>query len=169
MTDRQRSRLTISICAILVLAVLLACKKDAKKEETTAEVQPSAAPAATPKAPDVTEKVFKVGETAVADDYTQKGNIYLGVEVLVESKADRQMFVSPVQAKLVDAEGITTNHKFIYKSSCDPKLAPSTRLAKGEKAKGWVTFEVAKEAKGLKLSYTPGIYQAQTVKFDLGR
>ena len=188
MTDRQRSKLTVPICAVFVLAVLLACKKDEKKaEETTAQAPPSAAPAPTPKAPDVSEKLFKVGETAEADDYKltvmkvdectakgytirpKKGNIYLGVEIMVESKADRQMFVSPIQGKLVDAEGITINHKFVYKSSCDPKLDPSTRLAKGEKAKGWITFEVAKDAKGLKLSYTPGLYQAQTVKFDLGR
>jgi len=187
MIHRRRIDLTVPVVALLVIAALLACKKKEKKEEPVAAPAPSAAPAPEPKKPEVTDKLFKVGETAEAENYKltlisvaeckpkgyttrpKKGNIYLGAEVLVESKADRTLFVSPVHGKVVDADGITINHKFVYKSSCEPKLAASTRLEKGEKAKGFLTFEVPKDAKGLKLSYTPGLYKAQTVKFDLGR
>jgi len=188
MTHRRRIDSTVPVVALLVLAALLACKKkEEKKEEPVAAPAPSAAPAPAPKKVDVSDKLFKVGETAEAENYKltvisvaeckpkgyttrpKKGNIYLGAEVLVESKADRTLFVSPVNGKVVDADGITINHKFVYKSSCQPKLAASTRLEKGEKAKGFLTFEVGKDAKGLKLSFTPGLYKAQTVKFDLGR
>jgi hypothetical protein len=187
MIHLRRVDSAVPVVALLVLASLLACKKKEKKEEPAAAPAPSVAPAPEPKKPDVTDKLFKVGETADAENYKltlisvaeckpkgyttrpKKGNIYLGAEVLVESKADRTLFVSPVHGKVVDADGITINHKFVYKSSCEPKLAASTRLEKGEKAKGFLTFEVGKDAKGLKLSYTPGLYKAQTVKFDLGR
>jgi len=187
MIHRRRFHTTVPSLALLVILALFACKKKEKKEAPVAEPAPSVAPAPKPKEPEVTDKLFKVGETAEADNYRltlisvaeckakgyttrpKKGNVYLGAEVLVESKADRTLFVSPVHGKVVDADGITINHKFVYKSSCQPKLAASTRLEKGEKAKGFLTFEVPKEAKGLKLSYTPGLYKAQTVKFDLGR
>lgn len=187
MIPRRRFDSTVAVVAVLVIAALIACKKKEKKEEPVAPPAPSVAPAPEPKKPDVTDKLFKVGETAEAENYKltllsvaeckpkgyttrpKKGNIYLGAEVLVESKADRTLFVSPVHGKLVDADGITINHKFVYRSSCEPKLDASTRLEKGEKAKGFMTFEVPKDAKGLKLSYTPGLYKAQTVKFDLGR
>lgn len=45
------------------------------------------------------------------------------------------------------------------------------RVNKGEKAKGWITFEVPQKASNLKLTYNPFIVSTvkQEVKFDLGR
>ena len=53
---------------------------------------------------------------------------------------------------------------------CEPDLK-SVRIGKGEKAKGWVTFEVPEKASGLKLTYNPFIIGTakQELKFDLGR
>ncbi len=182
---------TTGACAVLVIGALLACKKKENAEESTsttpaAEEAPAPNPLTEPDPPAPT-KTFNVGDVATAKDYTikvmnvkeckpkgfttkaKKGNIFLGVEVLIESTAGDTFLASPAQAKIVDSEGIATNYHYLYKSTCEPRLDSATQLQKGEKATGWITFEIGKDASGLKLSYTPSRYKGQTVKFDLGR
>lgn len=177
--------------AALVVGALLACKKKEKSEESSsttpsAEQAPAASPLDEPEPPAPT-KTFNVGDVATAKDYTlkvlnvkeckpkgfttkaKKGNIFLGAEVLIESTAADTFLASPAQAKIVDSQGIATNYHYLYKSTCEPRLDSATQLQKGEKATGWITFEIPKDANGLKLSYTPSRYKGQTVKFDLGR
>ena len=97
----------------------------------------------------------------------KKGNIKLGVEMQIEGTADKDVPVNPFYAKVTDADGYSYTSTF---GGCDPELK-SVRVNKGEKARGWVTFEVPDKAKDLKLTYNPCIISTvkQEVKFDLGR
>jgi hypothetical protein len=176
---------TLIAVVLLVVGALLACKK--KKEETApvATNETTAAPTATTPPP-LPDKLYKLGEAAKANDYTlsvdnvqeckrkwsapKKGNIFLGVDATVESLGEKQFMASPTHAKVIDSQSLTYNSLgYASTTNCDPTFK-FTQLAKGEKAKGWLIFEVPKGASGLKLSYNPISFGApQTVKFDLGR
>ena len=178
-------RWTVFAATSLVVVPLLACKK--KKPEptpvTTATVPATAAPTQRPSLPD---KLYTLGETAKAFDYAllvekvteckrrynapKKGNIFLGVEATVENLADKQFHATPSHAKIVDSQNLAHNSlNFASVTGCDP-LFKFTQLAKGEKAKGWLVFEIPKDATNLKLSYNPTLIGTpQTLKFDLGR
>ncbi len=179
------SKLTVFVCATLVTGSLLACKKKKAPPPVASAVAAPTAPTAT--APKVSNKIYKVGDTGSALDYKltvsnvkqcknkyyfskpKKGNMWIGVELLVESSSDKPFFANPGNAKITDGEGIAYNPSYRSTKDCDPTLK-GTRLAKGEKAKGWVVFEIPKKSSGLKLSYNPSLFGAsQTIKFDLGR
>ncbi|MCA9598141.1 MAG: DUF4352 domain-containing protein [Myxococcales bacterium] len=173
-------------CVVLIAGALLACKKKSSSTTgsttTTAETPTTPVPTAT--TPPITNKVWNVGEAATAPDYKmtidnvkeckvkyyfrpKKGNIKLGVEVSIEGTADKDVPVNPFYAKITDGEGYSYTSTF---GGCEPDLK-SVRIGKGEKAKGWVTFEVPEKASGLKLTYNPFIIGTakQELKFDLGR
>ncbi|HMR77217.1 MAG TPA: DUF4352 domain-containing protein [Polyangiaceae bacterium] len=173
-------------CAVLVIGSLLACKKKAPPPPapTTAETTPLNTGTTTPTTPVESNKVWNVGEKATAPDYAmvidnvkeckvkyyfraKKGNIKLGIETTIEGTADKDVAVNPFYAKITDSEGYSYTSTF---GGCTPDLK-SVRVGKGEKAKGWITFEVPKNATGLKLSYNPIIIGSgkQQLKFDLGR
>jgi len=181
----RANTLTVFACAALVAGSLLACKK--KKAPAAAATPAATTVAPTATAPKVTHKVYKVGDTGSALDFKltvsnvkqcknkyyfskpKKGNIWIGVELLVESSADKPFFANPGNAKITDGEGIAYNPSYRSTKDCDPTLK-GTQLAKGEKAKGWVVFEIPKASSGLKLSYNPSRFGAsQIIKFDLGR
>ena len=88
----------------------------------------------------------------------------------MESLGDKQFLASPTHAKVIDSQSLTYNSLgYASTTNCDPTFK-FTQLAKGEKAKGWLIFEVPKAASGLKMSYNPVSFGTpQTVKFDLGR
>lgn len=151
---------------------------------TGAGPTPTVAPTAPPTPSFDSSKLYKVGETAKAPDFTmaienvkeckvpyyfkaKKGNIKLGVEVQIEGSADKDVPVNPFYAKVTDGDGYSYTSTF---GGCDPELK-SVRVNKGEKAKGWITFEVPQKASNLKLTYNPFIVSTvkQEVKFDLGR
>jgi len=95
----------------------------------------------------------------------KKGNIRVGVKVLIES-TDEDVRVSPFSAKVADAEGYAYNNTSL---GCKPALK-SVTLSSGEKARGWLSFEVPKDASSLKMTYAPYLTGGkQTLKFDLGR
>ena len=180
---------TVFASAVVVAAALFACKskKSTPPPTTTPTTDPAANTGSDPStatpAFDST-KVFKVGETAKAPDFSmsienvkeckvpyyfkpKKGNIKLGVEVQIEGSADKDVPVNPFYAKVTDGDGYSYTSTF---GGCDPELK-SVRINKGEKARGWITFEVPEAAKSLKLTYNPFIISTvkQEVKFDLGR
>jgi hypothetical protein len=176
---------TVLALAALVVGTLLACKK--KKEETTSTTTPVATTTPTPTvAAPPPDKLHKLGENAKAADFSltvdnvqeckrkysapKKGNIFIGVDATVESLGDKQFLASPTHAKLVDSQSLTFNSLgYASTANCEP-IFKFTQLAKGEKAKGWLIFEVPKAASGLKMSYNPVTFGTpQTVKFDLGR
>jgi hypothetical protein len=133
---------------------------------------------------DAIQKVHAVGEKAEAAEYAmtvkhvkectvehyfkpRKGNIKLGVEVVLEGTADKRIPVNPFYAKLTDSEGYSYTSTF---AGCEPALK-SVRVGKSEQAKGWITFELPKKASGLKLVYSPFVIGSgkQDLRFGLGR
>ncbi len=181
------STLSVVACAALVAGSLLACKKKSSTTTTTTSTAAATTAAPTATAPKVSNKIYKVGDTGTAIDYKitvsnvkecknkyyfskpKKGNMWMGVEVLVESASDKPFFANPGNAKIIDGDGIAHNPSYQSTKDCDPTLK-GTQLAKGEKAKGWIVFEIPKDASNLKLSYNPSLFGAsQTIKFDLGR
>jgi hypothetical protein len=179
---------TVLGCVVLMGGTLLACKKKSEAGSTTTPATDTVPPPPPPPpTPTFATKTFNVGDTAKAFDYSlavdnvkecrpkyhfskpKKGSIWLGVEVVVESTSDKQIWSNPSHAKIVDGEGLTYNYSFATTKDCDPGLR-ATQLNKAEKAKGWVVFEVPDKASGLKLTYNPSLFGTpQQVKFDLGR
>jgi hypothetical protein len=125
-----------------------------------------------------------VGDTASAADYQltlvsvreckvesylqpKPDNVTLGVQIAIEGTRDRDVPVSPFHAKLEDADGKTYAATL---AGCRPIL-PSVRVARGERAEGWVSFELPKSAREPKLHYEPVIIgaPAQPLRFSLGR
>ncbi len=180
---------TVVGCAVLVTGSLLACKKKSSSSSSSTTTTTTATTATTTAtAPAVSNKTFKVGDTASALDYKltvsnvkecksksyymkpKKGNIWLGAEVTVESTSDKAFFANTSQMKITDSEGIAHNPTYQSTKDCDPRF-PGIQLAKGEKAKGWVIFELPSATSGLKLTYNPTTIfgPPQALKFDLGR
>jgi hypothetical protein len=125
-----------------------------------------------------------VGDTASAADYQltlvsvreckvesylqpKPENLTLGVQIAIEGTRDRDVPVSPFHARLEDADGKTYAATL---AGCRPIL-PSVRVARGERAEGWVSFELPKGAREPKLRYEPVIIgaPAQSLRFSLGR
>jgi hypothetical protein len=182
----RRDYWTVVGCAVLVTGTLLACKKKSSSTTTSTTTGTTTATATATAAP-APAKVFNVGDTATSLDYKitvsqveeckpkyyfskpKKGNIWLGVEVTVESTTDKNFFANTGQVKVIDGDGVAHNPTYQTTKNCDPKFN-GTQLAKGEKAKGWVLFELPSTANGLKLSYNPTLFgPPQTTKYDLGR
>jgi hypothetical protein len=181
---------TVLGCAVLVGGTLLACKGKKGTTGTTGGGETPEVPNKPPEPPPPPEfmtKTYSVGDTAKALDYSlavdnvkecrpkyyfskpKKGSMWLGVEMVVEATTDKQIWSNPTYAKVVDGDGLTYNYTYATTKDCDPGLR-ATQLNKGEKAKGWVVFEVPEKASGLKITYNPSMIGApQQVKFDLGR
>ena len=77
------------------------------------------------------------------------------------------MVYSPTFGKILDSAGRT--HTGTMYESCAPTLEPTSRLAKGKKHRGFMTFHIPKDARGLELTYQPYFVDPQEVRFDLGR
>jgi len=95
------------------------------------------------------------------------GNIKLAVEIAIEGNRDVDVPVSPFHARITDSE----SHEYSSTlAGCTPIL-PSVRVAKGERADGWITFELPEKATGLNLTYDPVIIGGtrQSLVFSLGR
>jgi hypothetical protein len=122
----------------------------------------------TAKAPDFEMKVQSVQECKV-DEYhrPRAGNLKLGVQVWIQGTSDREVPVNPFSASLTDSAGNSYNMAF---GGCQPGLQ-SVRLRKGDEASGFVTFEIPKQARGLKLEFRPFVLRTgnEPVRFDLAR
>lgn len=172
MTAREALRIVLSFTLIAVGSS--ACKdKSASNTSATA--------AASARAPKV-RKVLKVGDMAVTKDYkltvqavkvcrhryyfseAKRGSVWFGVRVAVQSVAARPIYSNPGSGKILDEDGGVHQATFQVTKDCNPALG-DVRLAKGEKATGWIVFEVSKHAKTLKFSYG----DAERVKFELVR
>lgn len=172
----------VGILGIALLACRTASEGDGGSTPTTTASIPSPAGDSSPAAP----RIHALGETATSPNYEllvertktcrrkgvtrpKKGNLWLGVEVTVESTGEREFLVNPRDARLVDSEGVTFNYTYVFKSSCEPRLE-NARLQLNEKATGLITFEVPETARGLVLIYDPIlIKKPEPVRFQLDR
>lgn len=108
--------------------------------------------------------IVKVSDYA-GDDFIKpdEGKVFILVEVLVENVSQDKLTYLITDFKLKDADGYEyTNSLF----APDPKFS-SGSLAKGEKVRGNVLFEVPATVKGLVMSYNP-MLKSYSIKFDLG-
>ncbi len=103
-------------------------------------------------APDYRMMLVSVKECESKEYYhPREGNMWLGVEVKLESTSDNELRVSPFYATLHDSQRHTYTPTF---GGCHPQL-DSMRMKKGDKAHGWITFEVPRAATGIRLVYDP--------------
>jgi hypothetical protein len=130
---------------------------------------------------------FRIGQRAIATNFALvvrqvhecepkyyfskpgKGHVWIGAEVLVESISDRQIWANPASAKLVDADGTTYNYSYASTTNCDPGLR-AIQLTQGQKASGWIVFELPENRQAAALIYDLNLFEApEKLEFDLGR
>ena len=95
------------------------------------------------------------------------GHIKLGLDVLLEARGAREVPANPFLARLRDAEGRDYQADI---AGCTPTLR-ADRLAANDKARGFITFEVPKDASGLVMTYAPFVVGVglEELSFSLGR
>jgi hypothetical protein len=92
------------------------------------------------------EKSEKYGDYSVA----KNGNIFLAADITIQSDKDKDISANIFQVSLKDNQGYKYDIAFSGKS---PQLASQNDIPKGDKVRGWVTFEVPKNVKGFTLEY----------------
>jgi hypothetical protein len=145
--------------ALILAAALLACKKtpaEAKLGETVSQS-------------DYRLTVFKTHDcTSGNEAIVGKGNIALGVEVLIEHTGSKQLPYNPTYAVIRDSAG--RKYKGTPMNYCKPELPLFIDNVDPKKPlRGFITFEMPATATGLKLTYGPYMWNEQEVTFDLGR
>lgn len=194
-----RGAQSLVLVVMVVSMALLACKK---KSSSTTSAGPSLAPAPAPTPtlaplPATPTKTFGLNDAAVLDGVTltveefkdcRLDNFYsrravtrkkeklVGANVTFEGNGDKDHNISYTNFKVVDPEGMTYRSTFRSGSNCSPTLNAG-RVAKGEKTKGWVIFQVPEKAKGFKVVFsnrrpfrigTPAGEQEQKVDINPG-
>jgi hypothetical protein len=95
------------------------------------------------------------------------GSVFVAVDVTVESGAASGVSVNPFYTSLRDDQGFTYTATFAGK---DPALQSQNDLPRGQKMRGWVTFEVGEGAKGLTFIYKPLSFTGNTlIQISLGQ
>lgn len=93
-----------------------------------------------------------------------EGKKLVSVEVVIESENDYGVNIDPQYIRLKDSNfyeySQTTNGK-------ETSLKTNTNLPKGEKVRGWITFEVFENAKGLIFIYQTSTYDTKKVYIKL--
>lgn len=126
----------------------------------------------------------KLGEKIITEDYiltvvnietarqisksikTVEGKTFLSVEIVIESKNDTGFNISPNYARIKDSN----NYEYTDLSNGkEPSLKSQTNLPKGEKVRGWVTFELPENAKELTLIYQTLMPIPIRISINLGR
>lgn len=132
----------------------------------------------------VDDRPHPVGELGHAHDYAmsvesakdcpmeapfapKRGFVKVGLEVSIEGTSSLEVPVNPFYGTLVDAAGETYPSTL---AGCEPGL-PSVRLVLGQKARGFVTFEIPKAARKLELRYAPVVIGpgVETLRFAVNR
>ena len=113
--------------------------------------------------------VNKVSTTSSINDFLKPkaGNFYLVVDVTIQNLDRDSAPYNPLYFKVKDADGFEYNMSVV---APDPGLK-SGALAKGDKVRGNVAFEVPKTANGFVLSYEPLVVLGgyTPIQVNLGR
>lgn len=96
------------------------------------------------------EKADQIGTFLKAD----AGNTYLIAEVVIENVSADKAPYNPLYFKVKDSDGFEYNAGI----STDDQALKSGDLAKGDKARGTVAFQVKKDAKGFVLAFKPIVF-----------
>jgi len=178
------SRKAIGIAAIVLGLFVIACGGSstggatvipatsapaAQATSGSSAAQPTSAPAAAPTAAQAAPAVAKIGDRTELNgtaltvmkvsraaelsrfQKAKDGNEFVIAEVVIENVDKDKAPYNPLYFKVKDSDGFEYNADF---TAGDQSLK-SGELAKGEKARGNIAFEVKKDAKGLVLEYRP--------------
>jgi hypothetical protein len=98
-------------------------------------------------------------------EHLRRGNVLIGVELLVEGRSAGEVHFNPFHCKLRESDGASHTPTF---KGCEPRLRDH-RLGKGERQRGWVSFELPATAKELRLVCSQAVVGQQTrvLEFDL--
>lgn len=106
--------------------------------------------AASAKKDDVTLRTYSTSWSKNNGIYNvaPQGRKYVFVEVQVENKRDETIYCNPVRFELVTRDGL------VYDSTyCDKGYLAAVDLRKGQKARGWIAFEIPYDADAKYLIY----------------
>lgn len=97
--------------------------------------------------------VISVEKMTGIDSFTPgEGNVFLVIEVLIENiSRDEETPYNPLYFSVKDSDGFEGSTTF---ASPDPSLK-SGNLPKGDKARGFIAFEVRSNASGFVVTYEP--------------
>lgn len=169
---KQRTRIIAGLIGIVF--VLLACGSDqatlAPAKITTGTAAPSGGAGAgsatiAPAAPVIGKPGDRIEQDGMAltlvnvEEKTElnqfskakDGSVFKVVEVVIENvSSDKEVSYNPFYFKVKDADG------FEYNASTSPENSLSSgKLTKGDKARGFLAFEVKIAAKDIVMSYEP--------------
>lgn len=107
------------------------------------------------------ERATQLGQFNKADD----GKEFVVAEVIIENvSADNKVPYNPLYFTVKDGEGFEYNAQLV----AGDQALKSGDLAKGEKARGNVAFEVKKDTKGLVMEYKPLVVgESEAIKVAL--
>lgn len=163
------SRKSTILISLLLAGLVLACGGTQQQAQITSTAAPAAngatavpseAPAATiakvgdrVEANGVALTVVKVEKKEQISDFqkAEAGKTFVVVEVLIEGVSADAAPYNPLYFSVKDSEGFEENASLL---AGDGSLK-SGELAKGDKARGNVAFEVKTEAAGLVMEYKP--------------
>ncbi len=91
----------------------------------------------------------------------KEGSIFLFLDITIVSDKEYGVDINPNFSRLRDTEGKTYNPV----SGKTPALSNTNNLGKGDKIRGFVTFEVPEKATGLVYEYIP--LSGMLLKFNL--
>lgn len=140
---------------------------------STATAKPIATVAALPKVGEVAKQggyVVTVNGVEKSSGYTgslkaKDGYTLLAVDVTIGSDG-KGVSSNGLYCSLKDGSGFKYNIQAInYKQ---PLLAGQNDIPVGDKVRGWVTFEIPKDAKGLVFQYEPAFADKVLIRVDLG-
>jgi hypothetical protein len=188
---------SVLLSVMIVSTALLACKK--KKSTATESVSvgsPTPAPTrppvvlpATPKQTFGLKQAAKLdGVTVTIDEYqdcrldnfysrrslAKKKEKLVGINVTFEGNGEKDHVISYSGFKISDSEGLTFRATLRSGTKCSPTLK-SGSLAKGDKSRGWVLFQVPEKSSGFKIVFnnrrpfrsgTPADEKEQKVTFQ---
>lgn len=78
-------------------------------------------------------------------------HVILGALVTIEALGDMQVPANSFYASIVDSTHVVHESTL---AGCQPPL-PARQLVRGERATGWISFELPRAARGLRLVYAP--------------
>ena len=98
---------------------------------------------------------------------SKRGFVKVGLEVVIEGRSALEVPVNPFYATLYNTGGDAYTSTL---AGCEPGLPP-VRVTTGQKARGFVTFEIPPPARKLELRYAPLIigHGLEELRFAVAR
>lgn len=169
----------IQVTLVSASAAAVATEAPVAAAAVATEPAPAAEPTAVPAAPAATEAflgdVIEANGISLAalsvQDPAPAGMLYkakdgkklVAVEVIVGNLSDDKINVNPLNASLIDEGGFAYQTEL---AGVDDQIA-SLFLDKGERARGWIAFEVPADAKPAGIKYKPSLFGGDVVQAPL--